>query len=79
MDVLAEMERHPDRPWTVRDRMLQEARWRSKPTPWAEWKAAALNWLIQGQGVTGKPGRITAATVRHGETRRNDFRKENVR
>jgi hypothetical protein len=34
---------------------------------WAEWKAAALNRLFQEQGVTGKPGRITAATVRHGE------------
>jgi hypothetical protein len=34
---------------------------------WAEWKAAALNRLFQEQGVTGKPGRITAATLRHGE------------
>jgi hypothetical protein len=34
---------------------------------WAEWKAAALNRLFQEQGATGKPGRITAATVRHGE------------
>jgi hypothetical protein len=33
----------------------------------AEWKAAALNRLFQEQGVTGRPGRITAATVRHGE------------
>lgn len=36
--------------------------------PWCEWKAAALNRLFQEQGVTGQPGRITAATVRHGET-----------
>jgi hypothetical protein len=35
--------------------------------PWAEWKAAALNQLFKEQGVTGRPGRITAATVRHGE------------
>jgi hypothetical protein len=35
--------------------------------PWAEWKAAALNRLFQEQGVTRQPGRITAATVRHGE------------
>jgi hypothetical protein len=34
---------------------------------WAEWKAAALNRLFQEQGVTGMPGRITAATVRDGE------------
>jgi hypothetical protein len=33
--------------------------------PWAEWKAAALNRLFREQGVTGRPGRITAATVRH--------------
>lgn len=79
MNVLAEMERHPDQPRTVRDRMLHEARWCSKPTSWAEWKEAAPNRLIQEQGVTGGPGRITAATVRHGETKRNDFRKENVR
>jgi hypothetical protein len=76
MNVLAEMERHPDQPWAVRDRMLHEVRWRSKPTSWAEWKAAALNRLIQEQGVTGKPGRITAATVRHGERTRSEFRKE---
>ena len=38
--------------------------------PWAEWKAAALNRIFLEQGVTGKPGRITAATVRHGEAGR---------
>jgi hypothetical protein len=36
----------------------------SEGIPWAEWKAAALNRLFQEQGATGKPGRITAATVR---------------
>jgi hypothetical protein len=35
--------------------------------PWAEWKALVLNRLFQDQGITGEPGRITAATVRHGE------------
>jgi hypothetical protein len=34
---------------------------------WYEWKAAALNRLFLERGVTGEPGRITAATVRHGE------------
>jgi hypothetical protein len=34
---------------------------------WCEWKAAALNRLFLEQGVTKQPGRITAATVRHGE------------
>jgi hypothetical protein len=34
-----------------------------------------LNRLFREQGVTGQPGRITAATVRHGEAsiRRVDF------
>ncbi len=43
--------------------------------PWCEWKAAMLNRLFREQGVTGQPGRITAATVRHGEAsiRRVDF------
>lgn len=36
-------------------------------TPWAVWKAGELNRLFQEQGVTGQPGRITAATVRDGE------------
>jgi hypothetical protein len=30
---------------------------------WAQWKAQTLNRLFQGQGLTGQPGRITAATV----------------
>ena len=34
---------------------------------WAEWKATALNRLFHECGVTGQPGRITEATVRHGE------------
>ena len=67
LNVLAAMEQHPAEPWKVRDRMLNEMGWCSKGTPWAEWKAAALNRLFQEQGVTGKPGRITAATIRHGE------------
>jgi len=36
-------------------------------TPWAEWKAAALNRLFQEQGVTGQPGNIKAATVLQGK------------
>jgi hypothetical protein len=67
MNVLAEMERHPAEPWKVRDRMLSEMGWCSKGIPWAKWKAAALNRLFREQGATGKPGRITAAIVRHGE------------
>jgi hypothetical protein len=67
MNVLAAMEQHPADPCEVRDRMLNETGWCSKGTPWAEWKAAALSRLFQVHGATGKPGRITAATVRHGE------------
>jgi hypothetical protein len=37
---------------------------------WAEWKAAALNHLFRAQGVTGQTGRITAATIRHGQAGR---------
>lgn len=37
---------------------------------WCEWKAAALNRVFKEQGVTGQPGQITAATVRHGERKR---------
>jgi hypothetical protein len=36
---------------------------------WAEWKARALNRLFKEQVATGRPGRITAATVAHGEQR----------
>ena len=43
------------------------AREHERGVPWAEWKAAALNKLFKEQGVTGQPGRITAATVEHGE------------
>ena len=34
---------------------------------WCQWKAVALNRLFQEQGTSGQPGRITAATVEHGE------------
>jgi hypothetical protein len=34
---------------------------------WYEWKAQSLNKLFLEQGATGEPGRITAATVKHGE------------
>jgi hypothetical protein len=67
LNVLAAMEQHPAEPWKIRDGMLNEMGWCSKGTPWAEWKAAALNRLFQEHGAFGKAGRITAATVRHGE------------
>ena len=38
--------------------------------PWAEWMASELNRIFWEQGVTGKAGKITAATVQHGERRR---------
>ncbi len=61
------MEQNPAEPWETRDRMLMEMAWCPQGTSWAEWKAAALNRLFLEQGVTGRRGRITAATVRHGE------------
>jgi len=70
ISVLAEMEPQPAEPWKVRDRMLKEMGWCSKGIAWAEWKAAEVNRLFQEQGTSGQPGRITAATVRHGERRR---------
>jgi hypothetical protein len=39
---------------------------------WAEWKAESLNRLFLEQGVTGRPGRITAETIRHGEQKRRE-------
>lgn len=74
MNVLAEMERHPEEPWKVRDRMLTEMGWSARGISWAEWKAAALNRLFEEPGATGQPGRITAETVRHGERLRRDER-----
>jgi hypothetical protein len=71
-NVLLEMERSPREPWKVRDRMLQEMGWGSKATSWTEWKAAQLNRLFLEQGVTGRSGRITAATVLHGKRKRRE-------
>jgi hypothetical protein len=67
MSVVAEMEQHPAEPWRVRDRMLNEMGGCVAGRAWAEWTAADLNRLFQEQGVTGRAGRITGATVRHGE------------
>jgi hypothetical protein len=64
-DVLHAMEQNPEVPWEIRDRLLREMGWRPQGISWAEAKAAALNQLFKEQ--CGKPGRITAATVRHGE------------
>jgi hypothetical protein len=46
--------------------------------PWAEWKARALNRIFQEHGLTGKPGRITAETIRDG-LERAARRRENWR
>jgi hypothetical protein len=39
---------------------------------WAEWKAESLNRLIREQGVSKRPGRITAATVLDGEQKEKE-------
>jgi hypothetical protein len=70
VSVLSELERQPAEPWKVRDRVLNEMGWCSKGIAWADWKAAALNRVFQEQGTSGQPGKITAATVRHGERKR---------
>jgi len=36
---------------------------------YADWKVKALNLPFQEQGLTGQPGRITTATVLHGQRR----------
>jgi len=54
LSVLKAMEREPESPWTVRDRMPES-------------NAARLNRLFQEQGTSGRPGRITAATIQNGE------------
>lgn len=38
--------------------------------PWAEWKARELNRVFHEQGCSGSVSRITAATVRHGESKK---------
>jgi hypothetical protein len=65
-NVLAAMEQEPNQPWVVRDRMLDEMGWSPNGIPWAEWRTQSLNKLFQKQGVIKEPGKITAATVRHG-------------
>ena len=75
-DVLLEMERSPREPWKVRDRMLQEMGWGLSARSWVEWKAAQLNRLFQEQGVTGRPGRITAKTIRHGERKSEEHARK---
>jgi len=42
------------------------------PISLAQWKADTLNLLFQRQGRTGGQGRITAATVLHGEILHGD-------
>jgi hypothetical protein len=68
-NVLIEMEKHPQEPWGIRDRMLKEMGWSPDGIPWAEWKAQSLNKLFSEQGVAGKPGEIQPGTVRRGESR----------
>jgi hypothetical protein len=78
MNVLYEMERQPEEPWKVRDRMLKEMGWRSKGSLWAAFKAAApVEQRFQKQCVNGPEG-IPAATVRHGEWKESLFIESGV-
>jgi len=54
---------------------MADSRESSSKSP-EEWKAAELNKLFAEQGLTGKPGRLTAETVRHGNNpgTRNELR-----
>jgi hypothetical protein len=40
-----------------------------RPLSWADWKAGALKQLFLEQGKAGTAGRITAETIRHGQSR----------
>jgi hypothetical protein len=56
-------------PWAARDRMFSAMDYSPGEISWAEWEAAALNRLFLERGALGKPGRITAETVRDSERR----------
>ena len=43
---------------------IRSAEATTRAMPWAEWKATQLNQVFEQQGVTGRPGRITADTIR---------------
>src|SRR5262249_49933995 len=58
MNLLAEMECHPEEPWTVRDQMLHAMHWKQKGRSWAQSKAQMINQLFKEQGATGQKGRI---------------------
>jgi hypothetical protein len=72
-----EIEVAPESPQAAGEQLPSEMDWCLRGISWADWKAAALNRLFQQQGVTGEPGNITAATVRHGEQKRGDQRRRN--
>ena len=44
---------------------------------YADWKVTSLHRLFQAQGLTRQPGRITAATVLHGERRERQVPAKN--
>jgi hypothetical protein len=68
VDAISEAEASGGEPWVVRDQRMAEIHWYGS---WAEWKAAALNRLFDQQCATPgrRPANMTAATVRHGESK----------
>jgi len=68
LDAMEREEASGGEPWVVRDQRMAEIRWYGS---WADWKAAALNKLFEEQCAAPgrRPANITAATVRHGESK----------
>lgn len=56
MSVLAEMERNPSEPWSVRDRALKEMGWCLQGKPYETWKAEALTRMFREHNTRRRAG-----------------------
>lgn len=56
MNVLAEMERNPSEPWSVRDRTLKEMGWCPQGKPYETWKAEALTRMFREHNTRRRAG-----------------------
>jgi hypothetical protein len=59
LNVLAEMERHRESPWKIRDKLLEEMKWTPEGIPLKKWLAAQLDRIF-------KTGPDPASAVRQG-------------